>query len=156
MHPGYLPAWMALGAWYYYHHEYAHAEAVYKKILTLDPRQAEIYHNLCWVYLSTHQSLDVAENLIQQALALNPTPRSQYLDTQAVIWMRQGKYEQALASLDEAIGLTPALAHEALAGQYQLLAEIYHHLGRDQEAQWAHEQASITRGSNGRPTEGDL
>ena len=113
-----------LGDWDYQRQQYAAAEAVYKKILTLDPPQAEIYHNLCQVYLSTHRSLDVAESLIQRALALNPSPRYRYLDTQVASWMRQGKYEQALASLDEAIGLTPPPAREALAERYQLLAEI--------------------------------
>lgn len=156
MHPSYIPALSALGDWYYGHQEYAQAEAAYKKILTLDPGQAEIYHNLCWVYLSTHQSLDAAESLIQQALALNPSPRHRYLDTQTVIWMRQGKYEQALASLEEAIGLTPLSAHEALAGRYQLLSEVYGHLGRDQEAQWAHEQAAMARRIGENPQEGDL
>jgi tetratricopeptide (TPR) repeat protein len=156
MHPSYIPAWNMLGGWYYQRRQYAEAEAVYKKILTLDPRQAEIYHNLCWVYLSTHRSLDTAESLIQQALALNPSPRYRYLDTQTRIWMRQGKYEQALASLEEAIGLTPSPAREALAERYQLLAEIYRQLGRDQEAQWAHEQAANARRIGENPKEGDL
>jgi tetratricopeptide (TPR) repeat protein len=156
MHPGYVPAWTALGDLHYVRQEYAPAEAVYKKILTLNPQQAEIYDNLCWVYLSTHRNLDAAESLIQQALALNPSPRNRYLDTQAVIWLRQGKYEQALASLDEAIGLTPSTAREALAERYQLLAEIYRRMGRDDEAQRAQEQAANTRRSGDGPMEGDL
>jgi Tfp pilus assembly protein PilF len=154
IHPSYIPAWNRLGDWYSQRQQYA--AAVYKKILTLGPRQAEIYDHLCRVYLSTHRNLDTAENLIQQALALNPSPRYRYLDTQTLIRMRQGQYEQALASLEEAIGLTPSPAREALAERYQLLAEIYRQLGRDQEAQWAHEQAANARRLGDSPQEGDL
>jgi tetratricopeptide (TPR) repeat protein len=78
-----------------------------KKILTLEPRQAEIYRNLCRVYLATQPSLDVAESLIQQALALAPSLRYRYLDAQALIWARRGKHEQALASLDRGDRLDP-------------------------------------------------
>jgi tetratricopeptide (TPR) repeat protein len=141
LHPGYVPAWIALGDWHYVRQEYAAAEAVYKKILTLDPRLAEIYHNLCWVYLATQRNLDEAESLIHQALALHPFPRDWYLDTQAMIWLRQGKYEQALRPLREAIDLTPATAQAALAARYRLLAETYRRLGRDRDAQWADERA---------------
>lgn len=151
MHPGYLPAWIALGDLHYLRREYAQAEAIYKKILTLNPQQAQIYNNLCWVYLSTHRSLDEAESLIQQALALNPSPRYWYLDTQAVIWMRQGKYDQALASLDEAIALTPPTAHEELAQRYQLRAEMYHRMGQAQEALAAQEQAADARRLSNKP-----
>jgi len=137
MYSSYVPAWVEIGNWHYLRQEYAQAEAVYKKILTLDPRMAAIYNNLCWVYLSTHRSLDEAERLIKRALSLNPLERYMYLDTQAVIWIRQGKDGQALASLEEALELTPLAAHDALVELYQHLAEVYRHLGQDREAQWA-------------------
>lgn len=145
MNPRYVPAWVELGNLHYLRQEYAQAEAVYKKILTLDPRMAEIYNNLCWVYVREHRHLDEAESLIQRALALNPSHRYFYLDTQAIIWMRQGKYEQALASLTEAIQGTPQGERDVLAEQYEHLAETYRHLGREGDAQWARQQAAIAR-----------
>ncbi len=147
LNPRYTPAWVELGNLYYLRAAYAQAEAVYKKVLTLDPRMAEIYNNLCWVYVQEHRNLDDAESLIQRALALQPSARYLFLDTQAVIWMRQGKYEQALASLTDAIQMTPSAAHDALAEQYEHLAEVYGHLGREEEAQWAREQAAMARRS---------
>lgn len=148
LNPRYTPAWVELGNLYYLRAAYAQAEAVYKKVLTLDPRMAEIYNNLCWVYVQEHRNLNEAESLIQRALALDPTSRYLFLDTQAVIWMRQGKDEQALASLTDAIRMTPSAAHDALAEQYEHLAEVYGHLGREEEAQWAREQAAMARRSH--------
>ncbi len=145
MNPRYVPAWVELGNLQYLRQEYAQAEAVYKKVLTLDPRMAEIYNNLCWVYLNEHRNLDEAEDLIQRALALNPSHRYFYLDTQAVIWMGQGKYEQALASLTEAIQGTPPSARDALAEEYEHLAEVYRQLGQDGDAQRARERAASAR-----------
>lgn len=149
LNPRYTPAWVELGNLYYLRAAYAQAEAVYKKVLTLDPRMAEIYNNLCWVYVQEHRNLDEAESLIQRALALQPSSRHLFLDTQAVIWMRQGKHEQALASLTDAIRMTPSAAHDALAEQYEHLAEVYGHLGREGDAQWAREQAAIARRTGG-------
>ena len=114
--------------------------------MTLDPRMAEIYNNLCWVYVCEHRNLDEAEDLIQRALALNPSQPYFYLDTQAVIRMRQGKYEQALASLTEAMRGTPPDARDALVEQYEHLAEVYRLLGQEGDAEWAREQAASLRG----------
>jgi tetratricopeptide (TPR) repeat protein len=149
INPRYVPAWVELGNLHYLRQESGPAEAVYKKVLTLDPRMAEIYNNLCWVYLQEQRNLDEAESLIQRALALNPTSRYLFLDTQAVIWTRQGRYEQALASLTEAIRLTPSAAHEVLAEEYEHLADVYGPLGQEGDAQWAREQAAMARRAGG-------
>jgi tetratricopeptide (TPR) repeat protein len=123
--------WNGRSAWSSLRQEDAPATAVYKKTLTLHTWQAEIYHNLCWVYLSTHWSLDAAESLIQQALARNPTPRFWSLDTQAVILRRQGKHARALTSLEAVVVLTPSSAPQALPERDQLLVGLYRCLGRN-------------------------
>jgi len=156
LNPRYMPAWIELGNLHFLRQEYGQAEAVYKKVLTLDPRMAEIYNNLCRVYAREHRNLDEAESLIHRALALHPSHRYLYLDTQAVIWMHQGKHDQALASLTEAIHTTPPGAYDVLAEQYEHLGEVYRHLGQEGEAQWARQQAAIARRRGGSSKEGGL
>jgi hypothetical protein len=75
-----------------------------KKSLTLSFWIAQIYTTFCWDALCTHGNLDAAEDLLRQALALYPSSRARYLRHPGIMWMRQGKPEQVLTPLDEAIG----------------------------------------------------
>jgi hypothetical protein len=75
-----------------------------KKSLTLSFWIAQIYTTFCWDALFTHRNLDEAEHLLQQTFSDTSFLSCPVPGHPGIIWMRQGKPEQVLAPLDEAIG----------------------------------------------------
>lgn len=105
--------------------------------------------NLLAYYLYAEQgvNLEEGEHLIKQALeaATDNETRGAYLDTQAWIYYKQGKYDEAIRVLEQAISLTMGTVEERyhLAMAYEQKAESCEEAERadlltQARAQWEH------------------
>lgn len=101
------------------------------KAIELDPRSAEAYQVLGWVYYlrdPTEENVRLAEENYVKALALdpnNPTVRFQL----GILYGRAGRNEESVRELEEALVLAPS-AWEI----WHALAAAYKRAGRDQDA----------------------
>jgi len=57
------------------------AESYYKKAIRKDPKIADAYNNLAWLYYLKGDRLDEAEHLVIKAIELNTSKKDIYLDT---------------------------------------------------------------------------
>lgn len=74
-------AYLYLGNAYFEKKDYKRAEEYYKKAIEEDPKNADAYNNLAWLYYVTGSKLDEAERLVMKALELNPSGFDTYSDT---------------------------------------------------------------------------
>ncbi len=78
--------------------------------------------------LALSANLTEAEQLARQALAQGGPLRPYVLDTIARIYMRQGRYQEAKAALEEAEAMTPSaneILHERIVQSRRELATVY-------------------------------
>jgi len=61
--------------------EFRDAEVCYKKAIKKDPKSADAYNNLAWLYYMEKRNLDEAETLAAKAIELNPSKKNIYEDT---------------------------------------------------------------------------
>jgi tetratricopeptide (TPR) repeat protein len=61
--------------------EFSDAESYYKKAMKKDPKNADAYNNLAWLYYTEKRNLGEAEALAKKALDLNPSKGDIYRDT---------------------------------------------------------------------------
>jgi tetratricopeptide (TPR) repeat protein len=97
-----LPALMALGNLAFQGGDLIEAEIYYRKVLHLVPDHAGGNNNLAMVFLVRNSRLEVAESHAKTALKQAGPFRPYVLDTLANVYMRQGRYIDARAALDEA------------------------------------------------------
>jgi tetratricopeptide (TPR) repeat protein len=74
-------ALLYLGNAYFLKNQWKEAEGYYRKAIDKDPKNADAYNNLAWLYYSRGENLDEAEALSQKALELDPSRSSIYRDT---------------------------------------------------------------------------
>ena len=74
-------AYLYMGNIYFQKHEYEEAEYNYKKAIKKDPKNADAYNNLAWLYYLTLEKLDEAEKLALKAIEMNPAKKEVYIDT---------------------------------------------------------------------------
>ena len=74
-------AYLHMGNAYFQKDEWAEAERYYKKAIEKDPKNADAYNNLAWLYYVKHENLDLAESLALKAIELNPSKENIYKDT---------------------------------------------------------------------------
>jgi tetratricopeptide (TPR) repeat protein len=74
-------AYLYLGNVHFQKKDWREAEGYYKKAIKNDPRNADAYNNLAWVYYTKKENLEQAENLALKALELNPAKGNIYRDT---------------------------------------------------------------------------
>lgn len=74
-------AYLYLGNVYFQKNELDEAEKYYKKTIKKDPRNADAYNNLAWLYYTKKENLEEAERLVLKALELNPSKGNIYRDT---------------------------------------------------------------------------
>lgn len=74
-------AYLYMGNIYFQKNEYDEAESCYKKAIKKDPRNADAYNNLAWLYFIKREKLDKAERLTLKAIELNPSKKEIYMDT---------------------------------------------------------------------------
>jgi tetratricopeptide (TPR) repeat protein len=70
-----------LGNVHFQKKELGKAEAYYKKAIKNDPRNADAYNNLAWLYYTKKENLEEAEHLALKAIDLNPSKENIYRDT---------------------------------------------------------------------------
>lgn len=74
-------AYLYLGNVYFEMKDYERAEERYKKAIEEDPKNADAYNNLAWLYYTTGKNLEEAERLVLKAIELNPPGSALYEDT---------------------------------------------------------------------------
>ena len=74
-------AYLYLGNAHFQKNEWAEAEHYYRKAIEKNPKNADAYNNLAWLYYTKRENLDHAERLAIQAIDLNPSKESLYRDT---------------------------------------------------------------------------
>ncbi len=130
---------MLLGDLSYRAGDYAGAEQAYARALRVDPENGDARNNLAWVLIRSGRGMDRAQELIRQALAVNPAHRAFYLDTLGVILLKQGNPAEAVAVLEEAASALSAESPE-------LKAELQEHLASARKA--TRERAVLRVGSS--------
>lgn len=88
---------------------YAAARSFLSKAIDMAPRNATVLNNLAWLYATApppFQNPEKALQLARQAVALEIEPH--ILDTLAEAYFVNGRYQEALATIEEALKLKPA------------------------------------------------
>jgi tetratricopeptide (TPR) repeat protein len=84
-------AYLYLGNAHFQKKEWAQAEHYYKKAIETDPKNADAYNNLAWLYYTQGENLNEAERLAIQAIDLNPSKEHVYRDTLDKIRKKQNE-----------------------------------------------------------------
>lgn len=74
-------AYLYIGNIYFQKNEFDEAEFYYKKAIKKDPKNADTYNNLAWLYYTKRENLDEAESLVLKAIKINPSKKDIYQDT---------------------------------------------------------------------------
>jgi len=74
-------AYLYMGNIYFQKNELENAESYYKKTIKKDPKNADAYNNLAWLYYIKKANLKEAEALASKAIDLNPSKADDYRDT---------------------------------------------------------------------------
>jgi tetratricopeptide (TPR) repeat protein len=74
-------AYVYLGNVSFQKNEFGDAEGYYQKAIEKDPKNADAYNNLAWLYYAKKERLQEAETLAIKAGRLNPAKREIYEDT---------------------------------------------------------------------------
>lgn len=109
------------------------AEKVYRQILSGDPKNVTALNNLAWLLAHQRRNVVEAVQLAQQAIDV-AGPHGTLLDTRGLAYMAAGRYEEAIADLEEATRNTPP------PSTWLHLAEAYLAGGRNAEAWTAYQQ----------------
>jgi tetratricopeptide (TPR) repeat protein len=99
--------------------DYLRAEQQYNLILTRDPNNALSLNNLAWMLAVCDGKDSQGLEMIHRAIEL-VGPLAEFLDTEAIIRLRQGKTKEALELLNAAVNDTPT------ANMYFHLAQAQH------------------------------
>lgn len=105
--PSNVPAEMALGNMAFEDGDLKGAERYYQRVLKVSPSHAGAGNNLAMVFLAQNRKLAQAEQLAQEALRQNGPLKPYILDTLANIYVRQNRYAEARAALDQAEAAAP-------------------------------------------------
>jgi tetratricopeptide (TPR) repeat protein len=115
----------------------AKAVELFRKCLTLNPNNHQALNYLGYMWASKGENLDEAEQMITQALTLDPESPA-YLDSMAWVCYQKKEYDKALEYQQKAIVSMPddpeVLEH---------LADIYYKLGNTEKAIESWSKASL-------------
>lgn len=114
---GYVPALIGLGNLAFAEGALEESETYYQQALAASPEHQGANNNLAMLYLARGTSLGEAERLALRALTQKGPLQPYVLDTLAQVYVRQGRYEEAVTALDEAEATAPAhdkILHERL------------------------------------------
>jgi tetratricopeptide (TPR) repeat protein len=130
--------WFMRGAMYERLKKFDDSEAAFRKVLALNPENAEALNYLGYMLADRDVRLDEAQKLIQKALDQVPN-NGAFLDSLGWVYFRQGKLTEAQDTLVQALermGEDPTV--------HDHLGDVYFKLGktRDAVAQW---QASLAQ-----------
>jgi tetratricopeptide (TPR) repeat protein len=99
-------AWLLLGAVYERQKDYEKAEAEFKKVLDVNPKNAQVLNYYGYMLADRGLRLDEAHDLIQRAVDLDPL-NGAYLDSLGWVYFKQNKLEDAEAMLRKAVDHEP-------------------------------------------------
>ena len=126
--------------------DYQNAEGLFHRILSINPRFADIHNKLGIIYNQTNR-LDLATRSFEKALELNPAYTEASLNL-AITFSDQGKYDQARAVFEAAARISKAGTSEIdpfikgkLANEHLKIGTIYADLGLLDEAIDEYEKA---------------
>lgn len=93
--------------WKQYREQYAEAIAIYRAILTREPKQVVVLNNLAFLIAVKDGQTEEATRLIDAALAFTG-PHAEFLDTRAVILTRANRAEEAIIDIQRSIADAPS------------------------------------------------
>ena len=99
-------AWLLLGAVYERQKDYEKAEVEFKKVLDVNPKNAQVLNYYGYMLADRGLRLDEAHDLIQRAVDLDPL-NGAYLDSLGWVYFKQNKLEDAEAMLRKAVDHDP-------------------------------------------------
>ena len=82
------------------------AEAIYRKILSVQPDHADALNFIGYTYAEQGKNLDEAFDMIQKALKLKPGS-GYIIDSLGWVYFQKGLYDEALTSLEKASTMIP-------------------------------------------------
>ena len=105
--------------------QFADAESILRGLIKQSPRNPIALNNLGYFLVERGEKLPEALDLIQRALAIDPTNPS-YLDSLGWTFLKLGKIDEAIAKLEQAARLdsTSATIHEHLGDAYKKKGKI--------------------------------
>jgi len=98
------------------------AEGLYRQAIEMDPDQPEALNNLAWVYILRGEKPSEAIHLLERAIQADQENRYRYLDSLGWAIYRDGRSDEALDILKQALAETPP-------EEKYLLGETHYHLG---------------------------
>jgi Flp pilus assembly protein TadD len=98
----FVPALVSLGNLSFENGDLQQAEDYYGHALQRQPEHPQASNNLAMVYLTRGERLAEAEQLAHQGLKGPASLRPYVLDTLVALYMKQGRFNEAEAALDEA------------------------------------------------------
>jgi tetratricopeptide (TPR) repeat protein len=116
--------WFLLGAIYERQKLFDKAEAEFKKVLAIDPKNAPVLNYYGYMLGDLGIRLDEAQSMVQRALNEEPY-NGAYLDSLGWIYYKQNKLEEAEATLRKAVGRE---SHDPTIHSH--LGDVYAKLGR--------------------------
>jgi len=99
-------AWLMLGAVYERQKQFEKAEAVFKKVLDVNPKNAEVLNYYGYMLADRGVRLEEARDLIQRAVDLAPL-NGAYLDSLGWVSFKQNKFDEAEVMLRKALEHEP-------------------------------------------------
>jgi tetratricopeptide (TPR) repeat protein len=99
-------AWLMLGAVYERQKQYEKAEEEFKKVLDVNPRNAQVLNYYGYMLADRGVRLDEAKDLIQRAVDLEPQ-NGAYLDSLGWAYYKQNKLDEAESMLRKAVEHEP-------------------------------------------------
>jgi tetratricopeptide (TPR) repeat protein len=117
-------AWLMLGAVYERQKQYDKAEEEFKKVLEVNPKNAQVLNYYGYMLADRGVRLDVAHDLIQRAVDLEPL-NGAYLDSLGWLYFKQNKLDDAESTLRKAVEREP---HDPTIRSH--LGDIYAKQGR--------------------------
>jgi tetratricopeptide (TPR) repeat protein len=136
------------GAMYERLKKYDQAEAQFRKVIDMNPRNAGALNYLGYMLADRAVRLDEAHELVKKALDLDPQ-NGAYLDSMGWVYYRQGKFADAEDLLVRALD---RMGQDATVHDH--LGDVYMKLGKTKEAiaQW---QASVKEFESGPTSDND-
>jgi tetratricopeptide (TPR) repeat protein len=117
-------AWLMLGAVYERQKQYDKAEEEFKKVLEVNPKNAQVLNYYGYMLADRGVRLDMAHDLIQRAVDLEPL-NGAYLDSLGWVYFKQNKFDEAESTLRKAVEREP---HDPTIRSH--LGDIYAKQGR--------------------------
>ena len=121
-------AWLMLGAVYERQKLYDKAEEEFKKVLNVNPKNAQVLNYYGYMLADRGVRLDEAHDLVQRALDVEPL-NGAYLDSLGWVYFKQNKLEEAESLLRKAVEREP---HDPTIRSH--LGDVYAKQGRMDQA----------------------